>query len=393
MSARLTYFRLELKRACKRLPHMAAGAIVLMVMLGTIAFTASKMLYGEAAVGRITIGVVLPDNDLVSKKLVSMLGSLDSVKSICDFRYMDEDQAIKLLKNGEIYGFMSVPKNFVQSIMSGTNMPVTFTLPEDGTLESGIFKELTQAGARTLGSAQAGIYAGGQLLETYGLESLTGQLELDLNRIYMEYSLPREDYFRTVRVSATGDVGPLEFYGISAFVLYLLFAAIPVSGYLSPESRVMSQKLSLMGVGPWTGLAARTAGLAALMAVAALPVLAAAVHMGFVALRWQVFPALALVCLGAASMVLFFYEAAGTLMGGVMLLFLGSVVMLFLSGGFLPLVFLPAPVRALAAWLPTTFLMNGAKMLVTGNYAATAWLWLTLMTVVCYGLAVGVKRK
>lgn len=393
MSARLTYFRLELKRACKRLPHMAAGAIVLMIMLGTIAFAASKMLYGEAAVGRITVGVVLPDNDLVSKKLVGMLGSLDSVKSICDFQYMDEDQAIKQLKNGTIYGFMSVPKDFVQSIMNGTNTPVTITLPGDGTLESGIFKELTQAGARTLGSAQAGIYAGGRLLETYGLESSIGQLELDLNRIYMDYSLPRGDYFKTVRVSATNDVEPLAFYGISAFVLYLLLAAIPVSGYLAPETRVMSQKLSLIGVGPWTGMAARAMGLASLMAAAALPVLAAAVQMELVDLRWQAFPALALVCLGTASMVLFFYEAAGTLMGGVMLLFLGSVVMLFLSGGFLPLVFLPASVRALAPYLPTTFLMDGAKMLVTGNYATTAWLWLALMTVICYGLAVGVKRK
>lgn len=393
MSARLTYFRLELKRACKRLPHMAAGAIVLMVMLGTIAFTASKMLYGEAAVGRITIGVVLPDQDLLSKKLVSMLGSLDSVKSSCDFQYMDEDQAVKLLKNGKIYGFMSVPKDFVQSIMNGTNMPVTITLAGGRTLESGIFKELTQAGARTLGSAQAGIYAGDQLLETYGLESLTGQLELDLNKLYMEYSLPREDYFGTVRVRATGDVDPLTFYGISGFVLYLLLAAIPVSGYLAPQSRVMSQKLSLMGVGPWTGTAARIVGLAALMAAAALPVLAAAVQMEFTELCWQVFPALALVCLSAASMVLFFYEAAGTLMGGVLLLFLGSVVLLFLSGGFLPLVFLPAAVQALAPCLPTTILLNGVKMLVTGNYAAATWLWLALMTAVCCGLAVGVKRK
>ncbi len=393
MSARLTYFRLELKRACKRLPHMAAGAIVLMIMLGTIAFAASKMLYGEAAVGRITVGVVLPDNDLVSKKLVSMLGSLDSVKSICDFKYMEEDQAVKQLEDGTIYGIMSIPKDFVQSIMDGTNVPVTITLPEGGSLESGIFKELTQAGARTLGSAQAGIYAGGQLLYAYGLESSIGQLEVDLNRIYMDYSLPREDYFRTVRVSATNDVEPLQFYGISAFVLYLLLGAIPVSGYLAPESRVMSQKLSLIGVGPWTGMAARTVGLASLMAAAALPVLAVAVQMEYVDLRWQGFLALALVCLGAASMVLFFYEAAGTLMGGVMLLFLGSVVMLFLSGGFLPLVFLPASVRALAPFLPATLLMDGTKMLVTGNYNTRAWLWLGLMTVVCYGLAVGVKRK
>ena len=61
MAAKLVYLKLELKRAFKRLPHMAAGAIVLMAMLGTIAFAASKLLYGETTLERVTIGVVLPE--------------------------------------------------------------------------------------------------------------------------------------------------------------------------------------------------------------------------------------------------------------------------------------------------------------------------------------------
>ena len=52
MAAKLVYLKLELKRALKRLPHMAAGAIVLMAMLGTIAFAASKLLYGETTLER-----------------------------------------------------------------------------------------------------------------------------------------------------------------------------------------------------------------------------------------------------------------------------------------------------------------------------------------------------
>ena len=58
-------------------------------------------------------------------------------------------------------------------------------------------------------------------------------LETDLNRIYMGYSLPRMDYFKNVRVSATGDVDTIHFYGISTAVLFLLLCAIPVSAYLA----------------------------------------------------------------------------------------------------------------------------------------------------------------
>ena len=46
--------------------------------------------------------------------------------------------------------------------------------------------------------------------------------------------------------------------------------------------------------------------------------------------------ALVMVCLGAASLVVFLYQAAGSLMGGVMLLFLAVTAMHFLSGDFFP---------------------------------------------------------
>lgn len=393
MAAKLVYLKLELKRALKRLPHMAAGAIVLMAMLGTIAFAASKLLYGETTLERVTIGVVLPEEDRIARQLVRMLGTYDSVRSVCEFSFMDSSEAEKQLRDGEIFGIMNVPEGLVQGIINGTNIPVTITLPQGNALKNRVFKELTSAGARTLGSAQAGIYAGDQLLLNYDLAGGISQLEADLNRIYMAYSLPRADLFEHVKVSATGDVDTLEFYGISAFVLYLLLAAIPVSGYLAPESRVMSQQLSLAGIGPWMATAARLAGLGALLLAAALPAALGALKFGVLEFSWLLLPALAAVCLAAAALVLFCYEAAGTLMGGVMLLFLGAVLLLFLSGGFLPLVFLPAQVRSLAPFLPTTTLMNGAKMIVTGAYGLAGWLQLAVMTAAFYSLTVGVRRR
>ena len=393
MAAKLVYLKLELKRALKRLPHMAAGAIVLMAMLGTIAFAASKLLYGETTLERVTIGVVLPEEDRIARQLVRMLGTYDSVRSVCEFSFMDSSEAEKQLRDGEIFGIMNVPEGLVQGIINGTNIPVTITLPQGNALENRVFKELTSAGARTLGSAQAGIYAGDQLLLNYDLAGGISQLEADLNRIYMAYSLPRADLFEHVKVSATGDVDTLEFYGISAFVLYLLLAAIPVSGYLAPESRVMSQKLSLAGIGPWMATAARLAGLGALLLAAALPAALGALKFGVLEFSWLMLLALAAVCLAAAALVLFCYEAAGTLMGGVMLLFLGAVLLLFLSGGFLPLVFLPSQVRSLAPFLPTTTLMNGAKMIVTGAYGLAGWLQLAVMTAAFYSLTVGVRRR
>ena len=102
MKIRLFYLKLELKRALKCLPLMAAGAAVLMFFMGAAALLAGKALYGGQAAGRITVGVVLPENDILAKQVTSMLSSLESVKSICDLSYMSREECLEGMENGEL---------------------------------------------------------------------------------------------------------------------------------------------------------------------------------------------------------------------------------------------------------------------------------------------------
>lgn len=395
MSARLVYLKLELKRACKKLPHIIAGAIVLLLLAGTVAFLAGRMLYGEQAAGRITVGVVLPETDAVARKAVSMVSSLESVKSICDFEYMDMEESMKMLQEGRLYAVMEVPEGFVQDIMNGTNTPVRVILPKGAGLESRIFKELTDAGAKTLGASQAGIYAGGELCVLEGMTDSIPQLEADLNRMFMGYSLPRMDYFKNVRVTATGDVDTFHFYGISAAVLFLLLCAIPVSAYLAPAGLAMKQKLSIIGIGNATVIGVRILGLGLLMAAVALPASLAAAGLGWFEWSLPAMLSIGAVCLSVSSMVVFLYQAAGSLMGGVMLLFLTVTAMHFLAGGFRPLVFLPVSFRDAAVVLPSYIFMEGVKMAVTSAWSLAVFFKLAAVAVACYllSLMVEVGRK
>mgnify|MGYP007103991131 CR=1 FL=1 len=62
---------------------------MLVLLAGTIAFSASKMLYGDKALGKIIVGVVVPENDRLSEMAMNMVASLDSVGSLCEFTYTD----------------------------------------------------------------------------------------------------------------------------------------------------------------------------------------------------------------------------------------------------------------------------------------------------------------
>lgn len=391
----MVYFELELKRAWKRLPHIYAGAMALFFLMGAVAFLSSQTLYGDAVTGRISVGVVLPPEDVLAKKVVDMVSSLGSVKSLCDFEYVDREEGLRQLQDGGLYAIMEIPAEFVDDIMDGTNTPVQILLPSSAGIEGQIFRELADAGAKTLGASQAGIYAGSQLCQIYGLDSSIGQLEADLNRIYLGYSLPRSDYFRHRTERATGDVDTIQFYGISACVLFLLLCAIPVSGYLLPWRPVLSRKLAMDGIGRFVRVSARILGLAALLLAVTIPAAAFAAAKGWITGTIMTAAILLLVCIAAASLVALCYQAAGTLMGGILLLFLAGVGQHFLAGGFLPLVFLPETVRNLAPFLPSSILMDALKMTVTSTWtlAAMGKLGLLILTGLILGMVLEVKRE
>ena len=319
------------------------------------------------------------------------------------------------MKNGEFYAVMKIPEGLVESIMDGTNLPVRVVFPGKASVEGRIFRELAEAGAAILGSAQAGIYAGDQVIQTKGesmglspeeSQEAIACSEQDLNEIYLSYSLAREDYFLAQKVSATGDLDMVSYYGISGFILALLLMAIPVSGYLMPWNEAMKSQLTRAGIGGGKRVLARVAGLGYLFILAAVPMwliyglLEGEIFTGkisgnqlFDLLRQMI--CICSVCAGAAVLAVFLFEASGSLLGGMMLLFLTAAAQHFLAGGFLPLVFLPGAVRKLAPFLPSGILMDVMKTAVSGVWNFSAVFRLILMFAVFFAgsYALEVREK
>lgn len=385
------YLRLELKRALKSIPYFLAGAIVLVLLAGTVAFSASKMLYGEQALAKIQVGVVLPQDDKLAAKAISMVTSLDSVGSLCEFTYVEEEEGRELLKKGELLALMVLPQGLIQGIIDGTNVPVDVLLPEHAGLESSVFKELTDAGSSILGTAQAAIYGTDEFLRLHLMEEEIPQAERELNAIYMKYALSRSAYFRTEQTSAAGDVSTVVFYGISASVLVLLLLGIPAAPIVRPYSAVMEQKLTLIGIGRMKRTAVRTLALAApLILVSAAP---------FFWCLWKgwmnggvgSFFVWIFLCLAAAGWILFLYELCGSITAGILALFFTTAFMVFLSGGIVPSVFLPDAAAGLGRFMPTTFLMDGVRWMLQGGEPAPA-VRLVLMEGVVFLLSSAVRR-
>jgi len=388
----LIYLKLELKKTLKSIPFFLAGAIVLVFLAGTIAFSASKILYGERALDRIEVGVVMPEEDAMASMVIRMISSLDSVGSLCHFTYVDAQEGRRLLKSGEAAALMELPQGFVEGIMDGSNIPVTVIFPESSGVEAAVFRELTEAGTSILGTAQAGIYAADDYLTSRGMTAFIAQTEQELNALFLKYALSREAYFRQEKVSAAGDVGTGVFYGISACVGLLLLLGIPAAPAVRPYKPAMEDILSRMGIGRIQRTAVRTICVWVLLLLVSVVPMTAAWRAGFLLAGAGSFGMWLLLCLSASVWILFHYELCQNTIASILLLFATSVVMLFVSGGIVPSVFLPAAMQKAGVWMPSSFLTDGIRFMVTGQ-GAGSFGTLFLFAGIVFLLSAAVRRK
>ena len=365
---------------------------MLAALLGTIAFSASKVVYGKSAVGRIRVGVVLPEKDELSAKVMSIVEEMESVRSICDLVDVDLEEGKRMLETGEMEVLLVIPDEMIEGIIYGANIPATVILPKSQGLEPAIFKELADSGAKILGIAQAAIYAADNFCVLHGLEGDIPEVNADLNKLFLKYSLNRNGYFNDYRVSATGEVTPVEFYGISAFVLFLLLCGIPASMVVRQKGRALGQMLGMMGIGRWKQTAGSLLSVLFLLLTAALGVMAAACGAGAVAFSAGLVGAVFAVCLAASAMTVFLYELAGNPIAGVMAVFFCSVVMMFVAGGLIPAVFLPAGMARFSDAMPAGWMMDAVRLAMTSSAAAAVSIKLFASAAVFYIAAALVRR-
>ncbi|MGI6054969.1 MAG: ABC transporter permease [Clostridium sp.] len=383
------YLQLEIKRTLKSIPAFLAGAAVLAVLTGAVAFSAAKALYGKKAVDTISVGVVMPEEDRLARLAVDMVSSLDSVGSLCEFTYMEAETGRKKLKNGEILALMEIPEGLVESIMDGENLPVVIYFPEYAGLEAAVLRELTGAATSMLSVAQSGIYAADDYLRSHGLEAEISQAEGDLNRIFMSYALSREAYFREKTVSASGNVPVPVYYGISAAVFLLLLMGIPASPLLRPAGSGLEQGLARMGIGRGLQTLVRVLDVFLLLGLLLpVPVWAAWKH-GYLAGGVSLFLVTVLSGLTAAGWIVLFYELCRSSSAAILALFTVTTIMLFVSGGIVPSVFLPEPVRALGDFTVTGVLADSFLALASGMEGFSVFR-LGAMTAAILALAVAV---
>ena len=371
MRQRMRYLYMKITKTISLFPRMLLQAALLMLFIGMVAFCAAGSMEQEPLTVRADIGVVVRDEDTITRMAFQYVENLESASQVCRFVRMSEDEGFQALEKGEIAALIVLPEQIVQGIMDGRNPSVDIFFPENAGLEAMLLRELTESGSGLLRVAQAQIYGAYDTAVEYGIMEQLSVMEADIDTYNLAFALDRLALYDTEPVSATGRMSVPQYYAASGMVLFLLLSGMalyPVmwQGFCQWICCFLCTVLVICGI--W--IAGVIAGAAAPDLMEKITVMTAGGGAyESAAMKTGIF-LLVLVTVSAYTCLL--YSIAGSRTGSILLIFLLSVVMVYLSGGLVPSVFLPQAVQAVGEKLPTAYLIRAVGGLYAGYSAGSA---------------------
>ncbi len=380
-------FFLQLKRALKAVPRVIVGAIIPLLLAGMVVFFAWKHHAASSATVLSPVALVNQDNKEHLNMILPMITESEAASNF-SFLEMTEDAAMEALKNGEVCAALILPENMFSGILNATNIPARLYLPNGATAPSLFIGKYAEAGSRTLGASQAGIYAATDLYKTYGITEHLSDVYYDINTENLKYALSREAAFSVKSTTATGTLSLSEYYGCTLFLCALLFFGAGMGSFLgTPAPKTFSDQLRRNGMGALSLELSLFLPLFFFYLILTF-LLGGIAHLLLPGLIFTGATALFLVCLTLCFTVftqLLFSFTKHTGHGLLLFIFLGLFMILF-GGGFLPYAFLPDICSDLTPLLPLSACLTGLRRAVTGTLSLTDSLLLLLHFLVLSGL-------
>ena len=384
MRLRMQYLYVELKKTIGMFPRMLLQAILLMILIGAIAFCGVKAMEKEPLAVGARIGVVVREENTVTKMALRYVENMESVSQICDFVQVPEEEGFRLLERREIAALVILPEQLVEGIMNGQNPAVDVIFPQNAQLEAMLFRELTESGAGLLRVAQAQIYGAADTAVEYGLTDRLSVMETEIDSYNLAFALDRLAMYDEETVSATGQMSVLQYYAASGIVLFILLSGMAVYPVMQQEPPSFQKQLKRQGTGTmWQLFCKWMCGfvcMALFCGIALIIIELAGIIRPDIGVIIQSVPVsrrnhysigsyigiMLLVLITVTTLIRMIYSLSGSRTGGILLILLVTVIMIYLSGGFIPSVFLPKIMQSLGDRLPTSYMIHAVGGLFAG---------------------------
>lgn len=181
-----TYFLLEYKKSIKVLLKSFGSTLMMLILIIAGTCAVSHFVFQSRIFEPVKVGMVVDEEDEKVKIITKVVSTMESVESICDFVYVDETEAKKLLAQNELAAAIVLPEDFYEDVDNGYNTPVTVYVSEEASLNQKVFQELLTDGVSLLRTSEAGVYSMLHVGKEYSAELSQRKIGDVISEIYIE---------------------------------------------------------------------------------------------------------------------------------------------------------------------------------------------------------------
>lgn len=252
MNQVVSYLYLQWKRTFQSLIKAIAILLLVAIVLGGLFYTVGQVLKAKD-ISLVRVGMVIPEDEATSKYVMDIIGSMDSVKSICSFEYVSELKAIEGYNDGTYEAVVILPLGFYHDVQVGLNPPAKIYVPENAGLMSYLFRELLVAGVSYLQTAEAAVYATLDVSSEYGSKIERSQIGNVIALKYLDEVFGRNKVFSSEEISVFKNISMDMYYSLALLTILLMFSGIIFNKMYGGSNKSVDNMLKIRGINVFVG--------------------------------------------------------------------------------------------------------------------------------------------
>lgn len=247
MKQLVSYTLLQWKRSFKAL-LMVLGIFAATALSVAGVFLGISALLKSGSFSIIKVGLVLPEEELLTEYVTDFISSMDSVKCVCSFERMDEATAMEQYENGTLKAVIVLPSGFYHDVQVGINPPAVIYWPEDPGIAGNVFRELLLSGVSYLQTAESAVYSALSTANTYGSKVEIAGIGNNIALKFVDVIFQRDKMFSEEFVSAMGRMSFTAYYFRVGLILSLMFLGLFFNRMYTVSGKAIDDKLRINGV-------------------------------------------------------------------------------------------------------------------------------------------------
>ena len=361
MKTWIAFFIVECKRTGKTLLKSIGSFCACLLLTAVLVAAFSAIMQNAQVFQKVNIGIAIPEGESISRLATQYISSMDSVRSVCDFYYLDEQEAVEQLKQGTLQAVVVLPEGFYHDVQVGINPPAQIYFPKDAAQNTQVFEELVTAGVSFLQTAEAGVYAALDTASYYGIELQGAGLGDTIAYLFAHQMLKRDSVYSARMLSSMGNLSVAEYYYAAGLVILLMMCGIQFGFLYGKRNRSVEDKLKIRGVGSIRQSVVKILVMTEFLYVTGLLYYFAGIGIAgwtktyFVFYQGTTWYALMFLCLGIAIYFHVLYELSGSSSQAAVFVFAVNVITISGAGVLIPEAYLGKEIAGISHFLPMKY--------------------------------------